>query len=1443
MHFEVSDFRVLHWTPRILIVRYTKGTFRVLFVVCHAPTAAHPTRGEWWKAFADLLALTIQGDKVVILGDLNSRLTFSVQGRIGDFIWEEDHAPPDPFFRVLQLGDLWVPSTYQSCHTGLGHTWVAPGGSATSRIDYILLPTSWWVPTGGSQVLYQVDFGQTGFDHFAAQVSVDVLCSERLCFPTRAKGFDVAKACQPESARVVQALCENVPRVDWRVNAHQHYHVVSQHLYNGLVHHFPVGRTTRRRPFFSDTTWSLRQQRLWLRRRVHGASAQLRSWELGCAFWTWVSSSESLRHHCCAGLAELLRAIAQLRSAAGELRKIKPAFRKALRNDQQQYIRDVARTAAVSTTKDVVRRLRPLLGPPRRKQRGLSPLPALVTENGEYAATPEDADARWLRHFSAAEHGGPITSANMIERCFHRQKEADLETFAVSVRDIPTLGELESALRASKPGRAAGNDGIPPDILHTYSGQLSEKLYPILLKIAFRLQEPLQFKGGTMRHIWKCKGPQEHCSSYRGILVSNVVGKSFHGAFRKKCGVWYDSAATPLQVGGRRGFPVQLASQAARAYQAGHLRRGNSVAVIFLDLREAFHKVVRPLVHGGDLSDEHIADVMRSLALDPSHFAELRSYLCEDSRLQSAGASPWTAAVIKEFQTDSWLTVGGGLAVAESGTRPRDSLADIVFSFLFSAVPRQVRRVLLERGYEVRLPWCAEWFRELGRAHGPSSDTLAPIDVSWMDDLALLISANSAPELLSAVSGAAAALLDECLRAMLHPNLDPGKTEALVSLTGKQSRTLRSQLFRSAESSIPAPSMLWPNARIRIVPTYKHLGGLLHWSGSLHPELRTRCAQAWQAFRKQRKLVYGSPTVSHRDKALIFLSLVTTRLLYGVGTWDVTEDAYVEKLQGVLVAMTRQMLRPTYSRDSSLHLGAGKILSVARIPSAQVLVHLERLRHVAIVARVAPSEFWAILHHEGRWLDLATDSLRWLASCLELGGCPQVCLREWHDTLPVLLASPQTWKRWLRTAQRVALLRELWEAETRHYHGLLFKFLVKHGACCDADVVDTDTSEVCAICQQRFPDLRSWSHHAFKRHRRVKEARRYAVGSQCQICLKQFPSTFHLSNHLEYSSTCLAELVTGGHQVDVAPGRGSRRFQDGRDVMLPAVRADGPLCQRNNAEFVPEARRPVEGILERLETLYASEHAFESYVDLLEAVRQAFLGFCAQRSRLRATVRAWNVAVHDVLDGLEDASVLWAVWHGRIAAFLSEVDFVDWLVPDNTSEGVVASTFRDGSVLLPWLSLQAVHLPTYQAGVASSLILVAAQARLHSRRLAKNVKWLGHTLCSQQPARLDFVGWAALGPAGIVGLSLLGLISTLSVTTPVKNYRQIEPRLRRLRLFADLVRGVAFLWTRGVRAFLVAEPVDCHGLAAVRQIAPYTTQADGVAVLSNFPDPLTLFHS
>ena len=1051
------------------------------------------------------------------------------------------------------------------------------------------------------------------------------------------------------------------------------------------------------------------------------------------------------------------------------------------------------------------------------------------------AATPAEADARWLRHFSSIERGGPITPDDLVQRCVQRQCAFDLETFEVVQTDLPSKFDFEQAMRSAKLGRACGNDGFPADILHCHAGAMSAAFYPVLLKTAYRLQEPIQFKGGTVRQIWKQKGAQHVCTSFRGILISSTVGKAVHSSFRQRCGPWLDQCASPLQIGGRRGFPVQMAAHAAREYQSGFLRRGRCTAIVFLDLREAFHRVVRPLVHGGDLSDAHIAHVLQALHLPPARLDDLRVYVRETSLLESSGASEWASAMVREFQADSWLTIGQGLAVVEDGTRPGDALADVVFSFLFSAVLGRIREAIRDAGVEVCLPWHADWYRQLYGDGPPPCEHLAPVDVTWMDDLALLLTAPSPSAMLESVKIAASILVDECLCALLHPNLDRGKTEALVSLVGKGSQGVRGSLFRSDDPSIPLASRLWPSARLRLVPRYRHLGGILHWKGSLEPELKHRTAQAWAAFRKHRRLVFSSPAVTHREKALLFQSLVASTLFYGAGTWDCSQPSVVVKLRGTVLGMARQMLRPTYTFEESCHIGATKALAVARIPSVEALLHAERLRHLATVVRVAPAEFWAIMWHGQTWCRQVKASLDWLVNTLANVGRSHPQLAKWEDTREVMLSRPQQWKAWIRSAVQGALLEELWNAETQHFHGLLLRGFLAAGAVIDGDAAPVGPSvEICAPCAQRFSDLRCWSHHAFKRHGRVREVRRFLQGTQCPACLRHFASNFRLCNHVERSPSCLSQASRLHPSHDIEPGRGSRKFHSGNDVMLPAVDASGPKGVFERHQHVPEPMRPVEEVLTSLEDLFIQEPASWDYQGLLVEARRIFAGHCLQNSRLKATAKAWQTAVCDELASGTKFDPTWVNWHTRLAAFLVEVDFADWLVPDAAEPVKDCATFRDASLTLPWLSFASLVLPVGVVSDSHSLTFLASGLGVGDFSFSKRCQLIHFHECFCEPTVLDFAGWSKQRDSRVFAFFVGDLLSSIAFPGPVKNFRSLEPHLQRLRLFADLVRGILHLWTWGVSAVFVGESVSCPGLAAVRRAAPHVQVWNGRTTLSNF---------
>ena len=993
-------------------------------------------------------------------------------------------------------------------------------------------------------------------------------------------------------------------------------------------------------------------------------------------------------------------------------------------------------------------------------------------------------------------------------------------------------------MRSAKLGRAAGNDVLPAEIWKVQAPLLSRVLYPLLLKVAFRLSEPLQFKGGTMHKIWKNKGPLQDCHSYRGILVSSAAGKCIHGAFRRKCADWFEGLSTPLQLGGRRGFPVQLASHAARSFHTAALRQGYSVALVFLDLKEAFHRVARPLVHGGALDDQHVAQILSTFGIPPSGVSELHSYVREAALVRDAGASPWAAALLREFQSDTWFNIKGHLAVVRAGTRPGDSLADIVFSFLFASVLRRLRDALLAAGVSVQLPWEPAWAGQLQIVTSPPTCNLAPIDVSWMDDLVLLLWASSAQGLVDDVKRAAELLLDECVRALLHPSLAPGKTEAMVSLTGKDSRSLRISLFRGKDPALSLSPTVHPPAALRLVPRYKHLGGLLHWKGSLAFELRARIGQAWQAFSKHRRTIFASPIVTHREKALLFQSLVASTLYFGAGTWVYQCPSELDPIKGALLRMARQMLRPTYGWEEALHLGAGRVLATARLPSVDVEVHAARLRHLTAVLDRAPDEFWAILHFDGRWNQLALESIQWMRETLQQSGRALPDLSDWSGLAAIIRDTPRTWKRYIARAISTAKLAGIWAAEVAHYHGLLLRLLLKHGARPATDLLaGRAPCEVCAPCGRAFPNLRCWSHHAFKCHGRVREARLLASGTQCRACLRHFATNFRLCNHLHHSKKCIAALALTGEWGEVQPGKGSKgskRFQHGDDQLCPAVTAAGPLRSAAVGHFTQESDRSDTVTIHALEDLFAHQQPHLTFDALLEGVRQAFSRSCLQVSRLRATAVEWRHNLRAELDRCDDVPITWAAWHTRIADLLCRVDFVSWLVPEPHDQTPGLSTFRDATFVLPWLALDLVRIPHCQVPPEAPLWLCARRCSIAGCDRARSVTGITFEQCFAEPGLLEFDTWSQQRNC-VHGFCLVGLLDSIVCPSPLRSYQQLCPQIHRLRLFADAIRGTLYLWASGCPAFLIVPPIVCPGLEVIRQLALYSEKRSETTVLANFP--------
>ena len=1123
------------------------------------------------------------------------------------------------------------------------------------------------------------------------------------------------------------------------------------------------------------------------------------------------------------------------RPETADLRALKPTLKRSIATDRKSYLSQVAREAVAAPVRDTVRKLRPLLGPPRRLQRGAAALPAVLLEDGTVAPDQVASDNRWLRHFSSIEDGAPCDPDDFAASCIQRQACTDLDALQLDTAELINRVQLESSMRASPCNRACGNDNIPGELLHCHAASVARPVFQVFLKTAFRLEEPLQWKGGTLKAIWKQRGNKLECSSYRAILVSSFIGKSVHGAMRSVCSPHLDSASMPLQIGGRREQPVLIASQAVRCFQQGCQKAGRSAALLFVDLQEAFHRVVRPLIHGGQLDDGHVAGIVKAVGLPPSAIGRLHTYVRESSLIAKSGATEWTARYVEEINADAWFTFGEctDIASVRGGTRPGDNLADLLFSFLFSEILGRLRDAFARENISVSLPWDHSWFLKIPDSHADAAAEQRPIDVTWMDDLAILLEASSAEGVVEKLRRAAVLTLDQCLQAILLPNLKAGKTEAIIMLRGRGSKQVAREVFRSKDPTLGLQSQLWPTARLRLVPSYKHLGSVIQVEGGCKRELRARIGSAWRAFKKHKKAVFASPLVATSEKQILFGSLVESTLYFGIGAWPCVEENTVGQLHSAIVAMSRHLLRPRFDYERACHLGSAYVLAQARTLSAASAVHVEGLRHFKSVARKATAELWAILTFEKGWLEAVQSSLHWLCDMLSKAGQSQN-LADWGTAVCFAQKEPHGWKRQVRKARQTALLVELWDAEVQHFEGLFFRECLQTGAVLPADISDErSTGEVCGICGSVFCDLRTWSHHAFKVHGRRKPSRCIVGGTQCPVCLCQYRNNTKLCNHIDYSRRCRDALLNADMHCEPEPGIGSKRFDDGHKVMLLATRASGPSGQWNFTARVDEANTPSQHVLSLLKDLFlGGEARVQAYEHLLCEYRAVFASQCLQKTRLRATALQWQAELEETFD-LEFVAVRWMAWHRKAAETVTRVDFVEWLSGEACTSQSVNATFRDARVSIPWLEFDLVILP--KVGEVAGIGLFVGHDGLGDSHVPSTPQRVIHKQeCQEHPAQIDPKSWAETLPNhSSIWICCAGL-GGIQPPTAFRNYKSLAPSLADLRLYSDLVRCTLFLWTQGRPTTVILPLRQCASSDALCRLAVDVKRESFGRVVSNY---------
>ena len=141
-----------------------------------------------------------------------------------------------------------------------------------------------------------------------------------------------------------------------------------------------------------------------------------------------------------------------------------------------------------------------------------------------------------------------------------------------------------------RPRRAAGPDRLPAELMKAAPAELATLCYPLLLKMAIRSEEPIQWKGGCTVALFKGKGAHDVCANFRSILLMSTLGKAIRASMRAFINAPYVRQSPQGQLGGKPRQSVLFGAQVVRHFIAWLKQNQKSCA---------FYTVLRELAAGG----------------------------------------------------------------------------------------------------------------------------------------------------------------------------------------------------------------------------------------------------------------------------------------------------------------------------------------------------------------------------------------------------------------------------------------------------------------------------------------------------------------------------------------------------------------------------------------------------------------------------------------------------------------------------------------------------------------------------------------------------------------------------------------------------------------------------------------------------------------------------
>ena len=597
--------------------------------------------------------------------------------------------------------------------------------------------------------------------------------------------------------------------------------------------------------------------------------------------------------------------------------------------------------------------------------------------------------------------------------------------------------------------------------------------------------------------------------AYRGILLADSYAKLFHAWNRKRLLPTLLSRRTEGQLG---GFPSQQTTtgiQIVRLHsRLGRLRR-LSTGVLFVDLRAAFHHMIREMIF--KVRHEWTqTQLLRILDPNEFHLEQLLADIDAACQQQVVDIPEGLRILLHDLHSSTWYQlnhVSDGYTQTTRGTRPGSPMADIGFNLLMARVLAQLQQDLLNTPL-----YC----------QGREALNVDIPPVAWVDDLAVPITTAS-PEHLEPLMGQV--LL--CVHAVfarhgMTLNFAKGKTEGVMMFRGAGANQCRTKLFDQPKQPSITVSSDSHVLTLRIGASYKHLGVRYAMDADLDGEVTTKIAIAKQAFEAIKKPVLLNHDVPIEARVQLYSSLILSRVLYGCANWADVSTHHLQQLEALITQHHRRMFQEEYWQAS--HTTDLEFMTKHRLPSFRLLWARHRLVYLQHLAQFGLPFHLQMLHIEfshGRgWLHEVATDLAWLQSIEPLPFDLPFDGLSWHEFWPILAQCSQ-WKKLVARAVTKHLMQERIAFEVSSYHDQIWKELRLAGVDMVSkqdDIVGDDYTKQlrCEDCLGTFSSNQKLALHRFRVHGHHSIERLLASSSVCRGCLRDFHTTWRVVQHLRY---------------------------------------------------------------------------------------------------------------------------------------------------------------------------------------------------------------------------------------------------------------------------------------------------------------------------------------